>query len=88
MRLSAIFLISAVALAGCTHSPEDVRQTVEAFGMTDVHVGGYDFFNCGNDEDANFHTKFTATNAQGKRVRGVVCGGLLKGNTVRIVGAA
>lgn len=37
----------------------------------------------GCDEKDVFHTKFAATNANGKTVTGVVCGGWFKNNTVR-----
>jgi hypothetical protein len=50
-------------------------------GFTNVQTHGYAFWGCSKDDD--FSTKFTATNTAGKQVSGVVCGGLLKGQTVR-----
>jgi len=53
----------------------------EPSGLTSVHTTGYRWLGC--DKGDLFHTGFTAVNAQGKRVSGVVCSGLSKGNRVR-----
>jgi hypothetical protein len=76
------FLLVAVALmlAACT-APDSARNALESQGFTDIQIQGYAFFGCGKDD--SFHTKFTAKNAQGRPVEGVVCSGLFKGSTVR-----
>ena len=73
-------LFAVMLLSGCT-APQDARDALEAQGFTEVSAGGYAFFGCGNDDQ--FHTEFTAKNAAGKRVSGVVCSGWLKGATIR-----
>jgi hypothetical protein len=86
--MKRIVMVAALAaiLAGCTHSHEDLKTTVEAMGMKDVVSRGYPLWGC--PEDDNIRTSFEATTAQGQRVRGVVCGAPFKGNTVRIMGRA
>ena len=77
----AIALIALLALAGCTNK-EDAERALTAEGFTDVQVVGYDWFGCGDDDW--YATKFTATNRDGKPVRGTVCSGLfMKSATVR-----
>lgn len=57
-------------------------RTLESAGYTDVKTTGYNFLECG--ENDTFHTGFTATNPNGKRVSGTVCCGLfIKGCTIR-----
>lgn len=82
MKRLILTAIAAVALTACTHSDTDARHAVEAQGLKNVTLDGWAMFGCG--EDDAFHTKFHATAVNGARVTGVVCGGLLKGNTVRI----
>lgn len=74
--------IGALALSACTQSQSDVANALSAYGMTSVKAGSYDFFACASKED-EFSTSFTAVNAQGARVAGVLCAGFLKGSTVR-----
>lgn len=78
-KLAAVALI-CVSLMACTSS-NDVYTATKALGLTDVKPGGYGWFACG--EDDRFATKFTAKNAKGEPVKGVVCSGILKGATVR-----
>jgi len=85
----AIFVVSlvvavALALSGCTVPESQATSAIEAMGMTNVQVGGYAFFGC--DDKDSFASTFTATGANGRSVRGVVCSGLFKGATVRITG--
>lgn len=76
-----VLILSILALAGCT-SASDTHKALEAQGFSNVQPGGYDWFACSKDDW--YHTKFTATNPQGKQVAGVVCSGLLfKAATVR-----
>ncbi len=73
-------LAGAAILAACA---DDVgaKRAAENLGLTNVETHGYAFLGC--DEKDTFHTRFTAKNAQGKDVSGVVCGGWLKKATVR-----
>ena len=75
--LVAAFLL----LAGCTTSDEEVRQTLDNAGFTDVTVTGSALWVCG--EHDKMGNGFTATNPRGKRVKGVVCCGQMKACTVR-----
>lgn len=68
-----------VALIGCSQ-PDKTVSILEAQGFTNVKTQGFSIFGCGQDD--NFSTKFTAEK-DGKTVSGVVCGGILKGSTVR-----
>jgi len=79
--LMAILILVAIASYGCT-SQDDAERALYSAGYTYVEVGGFDMFACGDGDF--YHTKFTATNPQGKRVSGVVCSGLFfKGATIR-----
>lgn len=74
------FAAASATLAGCTDKPSAERTLTRA-GYTDIDVGGYGFFACG--EDDTFSTNFTAKNPQGQQVEGTVCGGWLKKDTIR-----
>ena len=81
MNLRFATFAAAVALLSCTDESESTRA-LDAYGFTDVHFTGYEFFSCGERDFS--HTGFTAKNAQGRPVAGVVCCGLLfKACTVR-----
>lgn len=73
-------LIFCLLLAACD-DPQSTTEVLYEMGYTNIQTTGYTFFGCG--EDDNFHTGFTATSPTGHRVKGVVCGGFLKGSTVR-----
>lgn len=75
--LSAIFIL----LTSCSN-PTEATRVLESAGFTNIAIDGYSFFGC--SEDDFYHTKFTATNSNGKRVEGVVCSGLFfKNSTIR-----
>lgn len=71
----------ALSLIACTQ-PESAQKALEQSGYTDVKMEGYAVFGCGRDD--NFHDKFIAKGPTGQVVSGVVCGGFLKGKTIRI----
>ena len=50
-------------------------------GFTDIKIEGYSFTGCSQDDV--YHTEFIATGQSGNKVKGVVCGGWLKGSTIR-----
>ena len=70
--LAALLLSCALtpALVGCTDETS-ARRALEAEGFTDIVTGDYAPFACADGDD--FATRFTATNARGQRVSGVVC---------------
>lgn len=73
-------MIASLLLVSCTDEAR-TRQTLESSGFTDITVGGYDPFACG--EHDYYNTQFTAKNPLGKMVSGTVCCGALKSCTVR-----
>lgn len=77
-KMFALFAVAA--LAACTDS-DGAEHALTQLGLTDIQITGFRLFGC--DEKDTFHTGFTATGQTGERVSGVVCSGLLKGNTVR-----
>lgn len=78
-----VLIAAILAVAACVPmSDERARAAVEASGMTDVEITGMAFFGCA-DKDYITAT-FRAKTSAGKAVSGVVCGGILKGSTVRI----
>ena len=81
MKLFAMVLLGAILMTGCT-SQSDAERALSAESYTNIQYTGYDFFSCSKDDF--FHTGFTAENANGKRVEGTVCSGLLfKSATIR-----
>jgi hypothetical protein len=77
MKRFAVLLM----LVACTDETSS-RRALENQGFTNINFQGYDFAAC--SEDDAYHTKFIATNPQGKRVDGVVCCGFaFKACTVR-----
>lgn len=73
-------LLATATIAGCT-DPRGAIKALDDAGMKDGHVEGYAWFLC--DKNDTFHTKFTATNSNGKPVSGAVCSGWFKGSTIR-----
>ena len=74
-------LIALLCVSGCTND-DDAFRALNAEGYTNIQTGGYAFFACSKDDF--YHTSFTAKNAKGKTVEGVVCSGLFfKGSTIR-----
>jgi hypothetical protein len=82
-RLFALVGLSIV-LSGCASSSPKFVNAIENKGMTQVAMGPMVFDGCGNDRA--FARKFAAVGANGGKVEGVVCGGLL-GPTVMVTPA-
>lgn len=80
MKLILIGLSVAI-LAGCTSS-DGATRALDSAGYSQIQITGFRFFGCG--EDDNFRTGFAAVGPTGKPVTGVVCGGFLKGSTIRL----
>ncbi|VVE90780.1 hypothetical protein [Pandoraea bronchicola] len=81
MRLVALAALLAL-LSACT-DPDAARRALEGAGYTNIHIDGYSFFGCGDNDD--YSTAFTATGPSGVPVAGAVCSGFLtKAATIRI----
>jgi hypothetical protein len=78
-KLIAIACLSF--LAGCGVNEVKAKRILESQGLSSVAVGGYSIWGCGNED--TFKSSFTAKDSKGQDVSGVVCGGWLKGYTVR-----
>lgn len=74
------FLVAATMISGCTNTNK-TRETLDNLGFKNIQVGGYAWFACG--DDYTYATHFSATNPNGKLVRGAVCCGILKGCTAK-----
>lgn len=81
MFKSVIVVAAMVALSGCGVNPQNASRALEAQGLTQVQIGGWSMFGCGQDD--TFKSSFTAIGANGQKVKGTVCSGWLKGVTVR-----
>ena len=75
-----LLLLVAFVLHGCT-DPDKARSVLKAQGYSEIEITGYNFLEC--SEDDIYRTGFTATAPNGIKVQGTVCGGILKGSTVR-----
>ncbi len=70
----------AIILGACSDAPNTTRILSDQ-GYTNIKTTGYSIFSCGKED--SFSTGFEATSPSGKRVKGVVCSGWMKGGTVR-----
>lgn len=76
-----IALLAVVLLSACTKDDSDIREILAADGYTKIQTTGYEPFKC--DEKDTFSNGFIAEK-NGMYVEGVVCSGLVKGNTIRV----
>lgn len=81
MKFKLFFVSCFAALLSACTSPVDAKRVLEQQGYTEVITGGYGWFACSKSD--NFSTKFKAKSPSGVPVSGVVCGGILKGSTIR-----
>jgi len=65
----------------CGVGEDTARRAFDAAGLENPKLGGYAWLRC--SEDDSFKSYFTATNAKGAHVEGVICCGLLKSCTLR-----
>jgi hypothetical protein len=72
MRLLAILLVAIVACGG---AGDDGYNAVVSAGFDNVVIGDAAIWYSGCGRDDSYNSYFTATNAQGRRVSGVVCCG-------------
>ncbi len=80
--MKKLLLIGVLALTAACTSPDTATRVLAQAGYTNIQIEGYAFFSC--SEDDTFKTAFTATAPNGAQVSGAVCGGWLKGNTIRL----
>lgn len=78
MRIATVVL--AFSLSACA-APDASREALVSAGYTRISIGGPSLWGC--DRNDVYSTEFTADNANGKRVSGVVCCGLLKFCTIK-----
>lgn len=79
-RLTILLLVAS--LAACTQ-PQKATRILEDAGYTNIHMNGYGFWACGQDDQ--YSDAFTATGPTGRPVSGVVCAGFLfKSSTIRL----
>lgn len=81
MRFTLVTASSAFLLVGCTN-PNEAQKVLEAVGYEGIEMTGYEFNGCGKDDQD--HDGFTAVSMTGAKVKGVVCGGWMKGRTIRV----
>lgn len=79
-KILLIGIASLFVISGCTND-NAAQDALISMGMSDVEMTGYRFFGCSKDD--TFKTGFKARDARGRDITGVVCGGLMKGSTVR-----
>lgn len=70
MRACLVLMLCLSTCFSCADE-EAARSTLESQGFTDIETTGYSAFECGKDDATA--TGFTARNAQGMTVSGVVC---------------
>lgn len=75
-----ILIVTLLVVTGCTQSESKVKRILESDGITEIQLKGYKFMAC--SESDSFSDEFTGIK-NGRKVRGVVCGGWSKGSTIR-----
>jgi hypothetical protein len=81
-RFLLTLVLVCAALASCTACVDEpgARRVLEADGVKDVRMIGYQYFRCGKDD--SYSTGFAGVK-NGLKVEGTVCSGFMKGYTVR-----
>jgi hypothetical protein len=82
----AIIAATALTLGGCGMDmlqSDRATEILQLEGYTNIEITGYNPVVCSDDD--LYKTTFTATNAAGNAINGVVCMGVMKGATVRIL---
>jgi hypothetical protein len=82
MKKFIVTIVIVVLLASCTNKSATEKALLDA-GFHPIEIGGYSFFGC--SEDDIYKTKFKAYSPDSSRiVKGCVCKGIFKGNTIRL----
>lgn len=74
-------LIVAYGIYTLTPDHSVTKRILKEDGYTDISITGSDIIRCGRGDKKG--TTFTAKNAAGNKVSGVVCCGVVKGCTIR-----
>ena len=74
LKTFLLCLATSFALMACSDEGAAKDSLVKA-GFEDIKITGYSPLSCGEDDFSS--TGFTATNANGTKVEGVVCCGLI-----------
>jgi len=82
MKKTIFIIATVIFLTGCLTDNTEARRILEAEGYTEISFTGYKCFTCSKDDA--YATGFKAKTIVGKEVTGTVCGGFLKGHTIRI----
>jgi len=78
----SILVLVIITISGCMNASDStVIRAAESAGLHDVKPTGLAPMSCA--EDDMFRSHFTATRADGRKVEGSVCCGVLKDCTVR-----
>lgn len=80
MKTKIILFASVMVLVGCT-APERTERVLQEQGYTDIQIKGFSWLSCSDDV---FRTKFEAKSPSGYEIKGAVCSGWFKGNTIRL----
>jgi hypothetical protein len=92
MSIRIYWVAALLIAAGCStpresepepRGPSRAQRALEFEGFTDIEMAGYQPFMCGERDSAFLSEGFSATNANGVRVEGMVCCGFFKGCTIR-----
>lgn len=77
-----IILLFGLLIISCTNKEDATKALLDA-SYHPIEVGGYGWFDCGQDDF--YSTRFKAYNSDSTRiVTGCVCSGLFKGKTIRL----
>jgi hypothetical protein len=80
--IASLLVLLVFSVGAITQSNSSKAQVaVESAGNTNVELGPMTYLPCGRGDVGGFN--FKAMNANGDKVSGVVCCGLVKGCTVR-----
>ena len=80
MKALIAIVLCVILLSSCFGASAS-EILLEEQGYTNVEITGFNLFAC--SEDDMYRYNFTATNPNGKQVKGVVCSAPLKGSTIR-----
>lgn len=79
--MKRLILFTIFMLAGCVTTQDEASDTLDKAGFTNIKVGDWSFTGCGNGDKHG--REFTAANANGRQISGLVCCGNWKSCTIR-----
>jgi hypothetical protein len=78
--MKKVLFIMMTVVCGCTVPKSDFQRIMKQEGIENPIDKGYAIFGCGNGD--NIKTEFSGIK-NGVRVDGIICGGFIKGYTIR-----